>query len=356
MSHSKYLKQALELATTRRGFCAPNPAVGAIVVKDDQILATGVHWAAGEPHAEAVALAKLDSAAGATIYITLEPCCHFGKTPPCTDLLIAKGIREVVYGFSDPNPVVRHQSEAQLTKAGVAVHHVVLPEITEFYRSYAYWWANKRPFVTAKIALSMDGKIAGEQGEPIALTGSILRDLTHQKRKSSDAILTTINTILTDNPQLNARFPGAVYNKPIYVLDSRLRFPLTANLLQTAAPLIVFYNATEAESNRVESLQQLGVECVAIPGKNGKLDLNAVLDKIGQDGKHDLWVEAGGECFQALYTAELINEAYIYIAPKWLGEKAKTAFNGPLMLMNNVKNYQWYPAGEDVYLRIEIFS
>lgn len=356
MSHSKYLKQALELATTRRGFCSPNPAVGAVVVKDGQELATGVHWAAGEPHAEAVALAKLDSALGATIYITLEPCCHFGKTPPCTDLLIAKGIREVIYGFPDPNPIVRKQSEEQLTKAGITVHQVTLPEINDFYRSYAYWWTHKRPFVTAKIALSLDGKIAGEQGEPIALTGGVLRELTHQKRKSSDAILTTINTILCDNPQLNARFSGAVYNKPVYVLDSRLRLPLTANLLKTAEPLIVFYNIAEAALERIESLEQLGVKCVAIPGKDGKLDLKAVLDKIGQDGKHDLWVEAGGECFQAFHTAKLINEAYVYVAPKWLGEKSKTAFKGPLMLTNDVTNYQWHTAGEDVYLKIEFFS
>lgn len=356
MNHEQYLKQALELAQERRGFCAPNPAVGAVIVKDNQVIATGTHWAAGKPHAEIDALAKLDfKAPGAIMYVTLEPCCHWGKTPPCTDQIIRSGITEIVYGYADPNPKVAGHSQRQLQAAGIYSHHIEVPEITDFYRSYAHWRQHQRPYVTAKIALSLDGKIAGEQGQPVAITGQQLRLLTHQERKQSDVILTTLKTLLADNPQLNARCPEGVYNKPVIILDSRLELSENLQIWQSAAKLLVFYDAalTQDRQNKLEELMKRGVQCVPVDRQNNQLHWPQIFDYLGKQGVHDVWVEAGGHCFQSLYDGEWLNRALVYVAPKWLGDTAQTAFSKPLQLLTRTKKFAWQTAGEDVYLEVE---
>ncbi|WP_304985754.1 bifunctional diaminohydroxyphosphoribosylaminopyrimidine deaminase/5-amino-6-(5-phosphoribosylamino)uracil reductase RibD [Coxiella-like endosymbiont] len=179
-----YLKQALEFAEIRRGFCAPNPAVGAILVKDNKIISTGFHKRNGLPHAEVEAINSAgENVKGADLYVTLEPCCHYGKTPPCTDLIIKTGIKSVYYSLADPNPNVFNKGAQALKQAGIDCFLLEIPEIKSFYKSYSYWTANKRSWITIKLALSLDGKIAGIKGKPVALTGEELKLYTHEFRK-----------------------------------------------------------------------------------------------------------------------------------------------------------------------------
>ncbi len=342
-----YLSQALDLAKIRRGFCSPNPSVGAVIVKEGNILSTGYHFAASSPHAEVDALKKLSSSdvEGATIYVTLEPCSHFGRTPPCTDALIKSGIKRVVYGYSDPNPNVAGKGAALLQARGIQCEHVPLPTINAFYESYTHWLRTKEPFITAKIALTLDGKIAGKEGERIQITGKALQELTHASRKAADAILTTVKTILHDDPQLNVRQENETIAKPIYILDSELNLPFTATLFKTAKSLVVFHGKL-ADLTRQKEMTDRGVRCVAVEKNEYGLDLKQVIQQVGQDGIQDLWIEAGGECFSAFLKQKLLQRAFIYVAPCWLGE-GQSAFGKEMAFHFHSAEIQWKQFGMD---------
>lgn len=352
--HRTYLLQALTLAKLRRGFCAPNPAVGAVAVKENQVLATGYHIASGLPHAEADALAKLseNESAGASIYVTLEPCCHYGKTPPCTQLLINRGIQTVYYGFKDPNPVVAGKGEQALLQAGIACKYLPLSEIIDFYQSYQHWTRTKRPWVTAKLAMSLDGKIAGPQGQPIRITGTELQHYTHQQRKHSDAILTTAKTIVQDDPQLNVRLQEEIHAKPVYILDTNLMVPTTASVLKTAKCVTLFHQP-EVELEQKNQLEKQGVRCIAVAKHENGLCLDRVLSVIGEEGIHDLWVEAGGTCFQALVAGGWVQKSLIYMAPDCLGENAQPAFADGENLFSRARCIEWQSVGRDVICRMD---
>lgn len=338
------MRQALSLAQSQQGNCAPNPAVGAVITRNNQVVAMGTHKGSGHPHAEIEALKLLNNKAdGATLYVTLEPCCHFGKTPPCTEQIIKSGIRKVYFGLVDPNPVVAGKGIAALEKAGIYCELIDLAEIHHFYKSYTYWTKHQRPYVTAKIALSLDGKIAGPDGAPIMMTGPSLQRLTHENRKQSDAILSTINTIIKDDPQLNVRLDNEVIKKPIYILDSRLRLPKNANILQTAKKLTVFH-AEKVDERYKKELTDLGIRCVAVATTSVGLDLNQVLMHIGRDGIHDLWIEAGGKCFQAFMQEKLLHRALIYVSPTIVGNQATSAFTQPILLADEAQvKWSIYP-------------
>lgn len=346
--HSTYLKEALKLAEMRRGFCSPNPSVGAVIVKNDQILATGFHWQAGSPHAEIDALSKLgDEARGASLYVTLEPCCHFGRTPPCTESIIARGIARVIYGSEDPNPLMCGKGRQRLTDAGILCVQHPLSEIERFYESYRHWRKTGMPFVTAKIALSLDGKIAGENGEPVLLTKEKARELTHQMRKRSDAILTTSKTILHDNPQLNARLAnGDVLRKPLFVLDSLCRTPRDARIFSSASEVTLFHNAL-APKERTEFFEAKGAACALVSHSEKGLCLDEVLKAISKKGFHDVWVEAGGRCFEALLRSHLIQRTFVYLAPCWLGSNAYGAFPDDFNPFEGAKKIEWQALGQD---------
>lgn len=335
--HVSYLLKALELAQKRRGFCAPNPAVGAVVVKNGKIIGEGYHWAVGYPHAEVEALKSLsESARGADLYVTLEPCCHHGRTPPCTDLIIEQGLKAVYYGFRDPNPVVSGRGEALLKAANIDCQYISIDEINAFYRSYNYWTQHHRPWITAKIALSQDHKIAGPEGKPVNITGPELQLFTHQQRYCSDAILTTINTVLADDPQLNVRINNAIFTKPIFVLDSQLRFPLKAKLYETAEKLTIFHAST-ADKKQREKLEALGVTCIEMPNDSQGLQCVEIFNYLGHQGFHDVWVEAGGKLFRYLYGKSLMNQAIVYLSSRVLGEKACPAVIHLEQLAKNAK-------------------
>lgn len=352
--HQIYLLEALKLAEVRRGFCAPNPAVGAVVVKDHKILATGYHIAPGLPHAEVDALNKLtdEETKNATLYVTLEPCCHYGKTPPCTDLIIQRKIKSVIYGLKDPNPIVAGKGEAQLHATGIHCEQYIIPELEKFYRSYVYWTVTKKPWLTAKLAISLDGKIAGPQGQPIAITGERSRQYTHEWRKKSDAILTTFRTIQKDNPQLNVRLNDEVIAKPIYVLDRYLEIKGSEKIFSTAAKVILFHGP-QVDFKRVRQLENKGIACLSVSESINGLDLDEVLKLIGREGVQDLWVEAGGTLFNRLAQSSLLNQGLVYIAPKILGPEALAAFPTASNFLASAKTIRWYNRDPDVICEVE---
>jgi len=328
-----YLRQALVLASKRRGFCAPNPAVGAIVVKDNQVIASGKHWAAGYPHAEVIALKDLhpEAVKNASLYITLEPCCHVGRTPPCTDLIIQSGIKKVVYGFSDPNLKVNKQGEKILKKSGIDCYHIHVEEINEFYESYAWWHARQLPWVTAKLAISLDGKIAGKNSRRLSLTGAAAQQFTHQWRKRSDAILTTASTIIADDPSLNIRFAGKeIISKPVYIIDRQLRISPEASVFKKNKHIKIY--------------------------DNGYKDKNIldILREIAEDGIQDLWVEAGGKLFSALVQQKLVQRAFIYIAPMTIGQSGLEGFIVQDNLFKDIKNLKWQILDKDIIAEIRL--
>lgn len=343
-----HLLEALSLAQIQKGSTAPNPSVGAVVVKDGIVIGKGYHHAPGHPHAEVDALKPLGTAAqGATVYVTLEPCCHYGRTPPCTDLLIQHQVARVVYGFRDPNPKVAGKGAHALQQAGIVCEYLSLPEIDHFYQSYAFWTLHQRPWVTVKLAMSLDGKIAGKDGAPCQITGSKLATFTHQQRARADAILTTVKTVIADNPALNVRQGGPPQQKPLYLLDRRGECPLTANILTTARQITLFHGK-ELSQARLQQLTARGIICHLVPTNAAGLDLAAVVAYVGSEGVHDLWVEAGGTCFRAFIEQQLAQSAYLYIAPVWLGDEATSAFPGFAgKLLSHARWVKWSTIGED---------
>lgn len=341
-----YLKQALTLAETYRGFTAPNPSVGCIIVRDNHILAQGQHAAAGKPHAEADALIHLsESAEGATLYVTLEPCCHHGRTPPCTDAIIKANIKRVVFAYRDPNPLVAGQGQAALQSAGIQCDHIPLTEINAFYQSYAFWHQHKKPFVTAKIAMTLDGKIADTNSQPIALTGKEAQALTHYWRKKSDCILTTAKTIIQDNPQLNARLQDETIAKPLYIIDRNLTLPMHAKIYHTAKSITLFHKEGIKIPSHLASFR-----CIPIKENAEMLDLQQAIAHIGSDGMHDLWIEAGGQCFSNCLRENLLQRAFIYIAPIVMG-RGLPAFSKIVNWSEN--QVKWRILGKDAICEIE---
>lgn len=346
--HKKFLNEALTLAARRRGFCAPNPAVGAILVKNQVIIGQGHHWAAGHPHAELEAIAEAgEQAKGATLYVTLEPCCHWGKTPPCTDAIIAHGIKEVYFGYADPNPLVAGKTINLLANAGIPCQQIALAEIDTFYRSYAYWMNTKKPWVTAKLALSLDGKIAYANGHPAQITGPELQQMTHRYRLATDAILTTGRTLNCDDPQLNVRLNQEIIAKPVYVLDRTLSLKSSLQIFNTASALTLFYHPAMVDPTKLKFFQQQNIRCLPIS------DLADVFTLIGEDGKHDVWVEAGGVCFNALWQQRLLHRALFYISLKTLGHDGLAAFQQAHDFMQYAKMCRWHQIGNDVMAELE---
>ena len=300
--HETYLKQALALAKPFKGYCAPNPAVGAVLVEQGNIIAEGAHTGPGNPHAEVEAIKRASKITPSTIlYVTLEPCSHQGRTPPCVDAIINAGIKTVYFSFKDPNPIIAGQSV--LNEKGIHCEQVEVNDINDFYQSYAYWTKNQKPFVTAKLAMSMDGKIAGQHGKPVLITGSKTNQFTHELRNQSDAILTSARTIINDDPQMNVRLNQTSRSKPLYILNSNLKLPENAKIFETAKSVTVF-TPEENESY---------------------VCLDSLLARVGQDGAHDLFIEAGGKCFNQFIKHNLVHTAYVYVGKKVLGSDALSA-------------------------------
>lgn len=341
MSESDYMRRAIELAARGAGWTAPNPMVGAVIVKDGRIIGEGYHRRFGGLHAEREAIASLtESAEGATIYVTLEPCCHHGHQPPCTDAILENKIARVVIGSRDPNPLVAGKGAAILREHRVEVAEDCLREECdalnpEFFR----YITTKLPYVVVKYAMTLDGKIASRTGASKWITGETAREHVHRMRGRYAAILAGIGTVLADDPMLNCRVPGA--HQPVrIVVDSQLRIPLESRLVQTAKdfPLIIAtaVNLTENDTASVgksaekrKQLEKAGAEVRVLPGEDGRVDLKALLEELGERQISSVLAEGGGEIHESLLRTGYVNHVMAYVAPILMGGRdAKSPIEG----------------------------
>ena len=316
---------ALAFALGRRGLgnTWPNPAVGAVVVKDGVILGRGWTQPGGRPHAETEALKQAGRAArGATLYATLEPCSHHGKTPPCTDAIIRAGIARVVSAMDDPNPEVAGQGLAKLRDRKIAIESGLGAEAAKrAHIGHVTRMTQGRPNVMLKLALSADGKIGAAGRKPIAITGSEARERVFQMRAMNDAILVGMGTVLSDDPALTCRLPGMMERSPVRVLlDARLRVPISTGVVGTAhdAPTWIFGD-TKASAMGEEVLRAKGVEVFRVESADGRLDLSAVLKVLAERGITRLMVEGGSTVAASFVKADLVDEAALFRAPKQIG-------------------------------------
>ncbi len=320
------MRRALELARRGTGFVEPNPAVGAVVVADDgRVVGEGWHERFGGPHAEVMAIAAAGEAArGATLFVTLEPCCHFGKTPPCSRAVIAAGIRRVVVATADPAAHVNGGGIAELRAAGIEVEvGLMADDARRLIAPFAKLMATGLPWVHAKWAMTLDGKIASKTGSSRWITNDASRAVVHQLRGRMDAILVGVGTVLADDPLLTARPPGPRTPMRI-VLDSTARTPLESQLVRTAREVTTTVVVTRhAPEDRCAALRAAGVEVlVAFEDSTGHPDLVAVLYALGHQRLTNILVEGGGQILGQCFDLGLIDEVHAFIAPKLIGGAA----------------------------------
>lgn len=346
------MRQALAQAESRKGFTAPNPAVGAVLVKNHQVIASGTHWQAGMMHAEVDALAKTTQAFGSTLFVTLEPCCHHGKTPPCVEAILKAGIVRVVYGSLDPNPRVAGRGIRQLQAAGVACQHLPLDAIVRFYKSYVYRYEQQLPWLCGKLAMTLDGKVAEAGGKPMAITGAQAQRFTHQQRRRHDLILTSSRTLENDDAQMNVRLAGcAAVPKTVAIMDRLAQLPTTVRIWQTAQQVLLLHGA-QADAERVSVLQACGATTILVPEKKGHLDLSNMLAQLAHLGYNDIWLEAGGTLLAAIAEQGFLNEMYGYVAPWWAGAQAQSAFQ-QADFFKKARHLEWQTQGHDAVLHVE---
>ncbi|MGO4888280.1 bifunctional diaminohydroxyphosphoribosylaminopyrimidine deaminase/5-amino-6-(5-phosphoribosylamino)uracil reductase RibD [Anaerobacillus sp. MEB173] len=329
MNDHQYMKLALELASSAKGQTTPNPLVGAVVVKDNQIAGMGAHLKAGEPHAEVHALRMAgEKAEGATIYVTLEPCSHHGRTPPCADLVIESGIKRVVIASTDPNPKVAGKGIAKLKDAGIDVEVGLLKEeANELNRVFFHYIATKKPFVTLKSATSLDGKIATVTGESKWITGELAREDVHYLRHQHDAILVGVGTVIADNPSLTTRLLNGGKNPIRIILDHQLRTPLDASVVTDSQAPTWFITSQQAPAEKIAALKEMGMTVHQL--NSSVIDVNKMLEVLGANGISSLLVEGGAKVNGSFLLSRAVNQVITYIAPKLIGgQNAPTSFSG----------------------------
>jgi diaminohydroxyphosphoribosylaminopyrimidine deaminase/5-amino-6-(5-phosphoribosylamino)uracil reductase len=323
-----FMARAIALTERGRDTATPNPSVGCLIVKDGRVIAEGWHERAGEPHAEARALAAAtESPEGATVYLSLEPCSHHGRTPPCADALVAARVARVVAALEDPDPRVKGRGAERLRAAGVRVDlGLMAAEATEAHRGFLARVSRGRPWMRIKAAASLDGRIALANGESRWITGEAARRDAHGLRARSCAILTGIGTVLRDDPELTVRHVPCARQPRRYVIDSRLDMPLTAKIL--AGEPITIFTVSDDRARRA-ALAARGAEIVDVPREGGKTDLAAVARLLAERGCNEVTVETGGKLMGSLLRARVVDELVLYLAPVILGDKAQALFALP---------------------------
>lgn len=327
-SHTTYMSRALQLAERGLFTTDPNPRVGCVIVKNNQIVGEGWHQRAGEGHAEVNALKEAGlKAKDADCYVTLEPCSHFGRTPPCANALISSGVKRVFIAMTDPNPRVAGSGIAKLKAAGIEVTVGILEQQAENLNiGFCKRMRIGRPYVRSKIAMSIDGRTAMASGESKWITGPAARQDVQKLRARSSAILTGIGTVLADNPALSVRpegwYPQPVIRQPLrVVVDSQSRIPVDAKIFQDNAQVLI---ATSVTTNRM-----LPGEVCNLPSDNNRVDLSALMTELAKREINEVMVEAGSQLNGALLQSGLIDELVIYMAPKIMGDGAKGLFHLP---------------------------
>ena len=325
------MTRALELARLGIYSTPPNPAVGCVLVRDGRVIGEGHHRRTGGPHAEVHAIeAAGEAARGATAYVNLEPCSHFGRTPPCTRALLAAGVTRVVCALRDPDPRVAGGGLEELTRAGVAVESGLLAsDAAELNRGFLRRMSSGRPWVTLKIGASLDGRTALADGVSRWITGEAARADVQRLRARASAVVTGIGTVLADNPKLTVRDPGLelLGRRPLrVVLDSRLRIPVTARVLDESAPAIVFTTQAAPDTS---AFGERSIRIETLPERDGRIDLAALLDRLGALECNEILVEAGPALAGAFLEDRRVDEFVLYVAPCVLGDAARPMFRLP---------------------------
>lgn len=319
-----YMKQALMLAAQGLGRTSPNPVVGAVIVADGSIVGQGWHQAAGTPHAEVHALAQAGRLArNATLYVTLEPCCHHGRTGPCTDAIIAAGVKRVVVAMTDPNPLVRGKGIQKLRQHGLEVlEGVCAAEAAQLNEVFIKWIATGLPFGVLKTAITLDGKIATYTGHSKWITSERSREYVHGLRNMYDAILVGIGTVLADDPSLTTRLPGGGKNPIRVIVDSKGRIPLEAKLLCDCEAPVIIAVGPEAPAEKLAALQAKGAEVLTLPLVAGRgVSLRHLFVELGQRNITSILVEGGAEVNASVLAENVVDKVHWFIAPKIIGGK-----------------------------------
>ena len=327
---SEYMRRAIALAKNGEGRTNPNPLVGAVLVKNNEIIGEGFHQKYGGLHAEREALKNCEengnSAEGATLYVTLEPCCHFGKQPPCTQAIVEAGIRRVVVGSRDPNPLVHGKGNSFLREQGIEVTEDFLKDECDALNPIFFHYISTRtPYVALKYAMTADGKTASKTGKSKWITGEKSRLFVHQLRNRYSCILAGIGTVLSDNPLLTSRIPGG--RNPVRIIcDSKLRIPLDCNIVQTAKEIPTIIACCQ-ENEKKSALEKSGCEVLCFPGKNG-VNLKKLTETLGERSLDSVLIEGGSEIHYSALEAGIVQHIYAFTAPKIFGGKAKTPVEG----------------------------
>lgn len=324
------MARALRLAEFGLYSASPNPRVGCVIVRDGQVVGEGWHRLAGEAHAEVHALKMAGARAnGATAYVTLEPCSHHGRTPPCAEALLAAGVRRVVAAMQDPNPLVSGRGMQRLADAGVRAECGLLEnEAQELNLGFVSRMTRGRPWVRAKLASSLDGKTALENGASQWITGEAARHDGHRWRARACAILCGMGTVMADDPQLSVRGVDTLRQPLKVIVDRQLELPLTARLLDEGRILVA---TASADTLRADNLRSRGAEVLDCRLSNGRVDLAALLEELGRRGVNEVHVEGGPRLNGALLDAGLVDELLLYVAPSLLGDRARGLFDLPAL-------------------------
>ena len=327
----KYMRLAMQLAGNAIGRTSPNPLVGAVIVKDNRVVGCGWHRKAGTPHAEVHALNQAgELAQGADVYVTLEPCAHYGKTPPCAKALVEAKVKNVYGGLLDVNPKVAGKGFKILEDAGIHVEYGFLQdELRKQNEVFFKWIEHKKPFIVLKAAMTLDGKIATATGQSKWITNETSRAYGYKLRDIYDGIMVGINTVIEDNPMLTARVDGG--KSPIrIVVDSSLRIDINANVVQDKSAKTIVATTDKADKDKILKLQAQDVDVIVVDkDKNDKVDIEKLLDILGQQNICSILVEGGATLSGSFVAKKLVDKVYFFIAPKIIGGKeAKTPVSG----------------------------
>lgn len=330
MNDEQYMKKAIDLAKKGCGWVNPNPMVGSIIVKDGEIIGSGYHEKYGELHAERNAILSCEkSLIGATLYVTLEPCSHYGKTPPCTEAIIESGIKKVVIGMEDPNPLVEGKGIAVLKEHGIEVITGILEkECRDLNEVFLHYIVTRTPFVVMKYAMTLDGKIATHSGKSKWITGEAARQNVHQSRQTYSGIMVGINTVMVDDPMLTCRLPGG--KNPVRIIcDTNLRTPMTSKIVKTAGDVPTYIATCSRDQKKTEALRQAGCFVLETEKKNDQIDLKALMIRLGQENIDSILLEGGSTLNYSALSEGIVNKLQVYIAPKIFGGLgAKTPVGG----------------------------
>jgi diaminohydroxyphosphoribosylaminopyrimidine deaminase/5-amino-6-(5-phosphoribosylamino)uracil reductase len=315
------MKRALRLAGKGRGRTSPNPMVGAVLVKNGNVVGEGYHAKVGEAHAEIIALQQArEEAKGAVLYLNLEPCTHYGKTPPCTPQVIQSKVKRVVIGMEDPNPLVKGKGVETLRRAGLEVEVGILEkECRKLNEAFCKYILKKEPFVILKVAATLDGKIATRHGDSKWISGKASRHLVHQWRDQVDGVLVGIGTVLKDDPHLTARIRNGRDPYRI-VLDTQCKTPEEAKVIGTSPSKTIIASTQTAPKDKIKKLEKKGAQVLLLDFKGGKINLKSCLSKLGEMGMMSLMVEGGSQVNGSFLDEGLIDKFLLFLSPKIMGD------------------------------------